>query len=870
MLKRGLIAGFIISLVLLASLVFAVSKGAGFNIREEYGVGEKLSGQVNVSLSNDLASSRFKAEYSKTGYSFTNYSNQTIKEILDNIGKSYTCSPLNCYDDYDLSSSEVEKTFILDNNEEKIVAFKFTGENVVFDSLGFDVEVENADSCKTPIKVDLLDDGIIDFYSGNMTDDFSCSSSSGCFDASQTADYAVLTETPYCEMIEAPVSSKFKIGAWVKKGSFEWYDGLLTMGLYSSDEGLLEECDLEEPSSTGNVKECEIEYTVPEEKDLFVCIRAAETTDYKIRIEDRGDVCGFAGDPGSQTDYTTDFYITLKTPKYGSTGEFDETSIDDIDGKIDSYISEVYNGNCTSGCKIPMRFIGGINDAGVKINSVLLAYTQDSLTRSDDKVYDASKIPLKISTGYTAINLDSLEIDIPKRTGNYDLELYLGDELIREDIVIVESFRVIIALLPEIATLKTPTTFRVLLEEGYNVSAYFWDFGDGTSILQTSTQEASHAYNNSGNYNVKVIGTVNGRNTTSIFNITIADARTSVNLTISNYKKRLVNFENSIRNLSAWEQTALKERINFVSVNNLLNILTQQYLSAGSDVQFIAILTNLSSVRIPSSIKITSQAEIPYVVDYNLIDTVKLSDLGAGTTASKEQIGGWQAGNVDTKLSYKTVKANYDGIVENLGALVKLRISPKQQKSIKNFLIVEGTSIFKENYGQQNITGGYGIVYNDLMTRELEFLNYNVAGLGDIKVYLSPEFSQLQGVIEIVCNSNRRCEPELGEDSSNCRSDCKPWATAFWIFLFIILLGVGGAAGLLWWYKRHYESYLYKEGTDLFNMMNFIRTAKKQGMERKKILDELRKQGWNTEQIGYAFMQVEGSIWAKLIGRKPY
>jgi len=871
MLKRGLIAGFVIGLVMLASLVFALSKGTGTDIQERYSIGEKLSGQVNISLSNDLASSKFRVEYSKTGYSTTKYSNKTIKEILDDIGRSYTCNPPRCCDDYSLSNEETEKTFTLNNNE-KTVAFKFSGANTAFKSLKFDVEITNPDNCNMPVMVDLFDDGAIDLYSVNMTDDFSCLSSSGCFDASQTTDYALIGEAPYCERIKVPVSSKFKLGAWIKKGNFEWYDGLLKIGLYSDEEGLLEECELEEDDITtsGRIAECEIEYSVNEEKELFVCIKAEEDTDYKIKTEDKGEVCGFAGEPGSQTDYTNDFYLTLKTPEYGSTGSFDETSFDDIDDKVREYINEVYDGNCSAGCKIPMRFIAKVNNVNVKINSILLSYMQGSLTRSSDRVYNADKTPLKLSVPYTMINLDSLMIDIPSRTGNYDLELYLGDNLIREDVVIVESLKAIVALFPTTATLKAPTTFRALVESRHNVSAYFWNFGDNTETIQTPTREATHTYNNSGAYSVRVTATINGRNTTSVFNVTVADARTSANLTLSNCKKKLADFENSIRNLTAWEQTALKERINFQNINNILNTLTQQYLSASSNIQFISILNNLSAIRIPSSIRITTQIEIPYVIDYNLIDVAKLSALGAGTTANKQQILGWQTSKADMKVSYKNVQADYDGVVENLGSLINLKVIPKQQESIKNFLVIEGTSAFKENYGQKNITGGYGIAYNDLMNREVEFFNYNVVGLRDIRAYLSPEFSQLEGAIELVCNSNGRCEPELGENSSNCRSDCKPWKTALLIFLFIILIGIGAAVGLLYWYKRNYENYLYKEKTDLFNMMNFIRTAKSQGIERKKIIEELRTQGWNTEQIGYAFMQVEGSIWARLIGKKPY
>ena len=60
------------------------------------------------------------------------------------------------------------------------------------------------------------------------------------------------------------------------------------------------------------------------------------------------------------------------------------------------------------------------------------------------------------------------------------------------------------------------------------------------------------------------------------------------------------------------------------------------------------------------------------------------------------------------------------------------------------------------------------------------------------------------------------------------------------------------------WYKRKYESHLFKNRNSLYNIVQYIRQAKSKGIEEKKIKANLKKAGWSLEQIRYATKKHEG------------
>jgi L-rhamnose mutarotase len=60
------------------------------------------------------------------------------------------------------------------------------------------------------------------------------------------------------------------------------------------------------------------------------------------------------------------------------------------------------------------------------------------------------------------------------------------------------------------------------------------------------------------------------------------------------------------------------------------------------------------------------------------------------------------------------------------------------------------------------------------------------------------------------------------------------------------------------WYKRNYESYLFKNKNDLFNLIHFMDNAEKQKITKEDMFKKLEEKGWNHEQIEYAYKKYKG------------
>ena len=62
---------------------------------------------------------------------------------------------------------------------------------------------------------------------------------------------------------------------------------------------------------------------------------------------------------------------------------------------------------------------------------------------------------------------------------------------------------------------------------------------------------------------------------------------------------------------------------------------------------------------------------------------------------------------------------------------------------------------------------------------------------------------------------------------------------------------------MMYWYKKKYESYLFKNKNDLYNIVNYVKNAKAKGKTNKEVLEALKKSGWSAEQIKYVMKKVK-------------
>src|SRR3989344_8550692 len=191
--KRGNIPIVLASILLptiFASLVsssLSVGNPAG-KIDKSYSSGDVLSGWINISLENEPVTSKIE--------SFG--SSMNILDFLDANYADYTCNPTNCQKAYSAINERTSASFSLSSGNSKTLALKFTGDFSLVEDISFNLQTNAAESCSSPLKIDFLNDGKIDWQYSEVGSDF-CQANYGCFNFSANTQEFITTTQPYCE-----------------------------------------------------------------------------------------------------------------------------------------------------------------------------------------------------------------------------------------------------------------------------------------------------------------------------------------------------------------------------------------------------------------------------------------------------------------------------------------------------------------------------------------------------------------------------------------------------------------------------------------------------------------------------------------------
>lgn len=855
MLKRGLIAAiFIILIVPLAAASFQL--GNNSNIDAVYASGAGIKGFLNISISNENAESMI----------LTNFQGgMKIKELLDKNQKIYSCNTKNCGYDYETSNAGETKSFSLVSGQEKVFSFILNGIVESIDGLSFNVNMNNEKSCTNPIAIDILDDNSSEFSSNNTGNDYSCTygNGMGCFSANENLQSFELRTTPYCEKINLTQSSKFILGAWVEKRNTAWQDGMLKMKLYRLDGEELRSCNLPMPSNPGSEIYCNISFFNDKINEYYVCIKAISATDYMTKGEGINS-CGFYGEPPKNEAH--DYYIFAKGAKFESAGNIfinqQKYEAYGNSGSLASYLEDYLpeGKNCSLSCKLPLKISANSNINGEVFNLSLRYSTSIGSVPAENRIYDAFKKSPKISAGFNMLDLSKTNMTMPTSLGNHTLILYFNNTEIMRKNITIENVPIMNFLFPVKTSAAVLTKFQVNVSSTRNITSYKWNFGDNTTEENTPVPFVSHVYKNISTYLLSIEASDSvGFKTSKTFTISVVSPRENVNSTLVEYYARISNISSKL-NYPAWIE--IKKRVDADSLKDELISLQRRYNAASSENDYVIIMTNLSGMSIPYDIK-EEKGEIPFFIDYRQADVARLKEIGAGNYGTEEKtkkaIGMWLDSKIEMKLEFTIARAYYADRIENLAGIFNLKITSKEDKDKKLYFIIDKTNVkFKEQANKTENNGNTEIIFDDIASRNIEFSLHN-SEIDSFKIALSPQFSELPEMPETgVCNSNKICESELGENWKNCKNDCKPTILIIILVGAVILLGIVAYLFLQWWYKVKYETHLFKKRADVFNLVNFITNAKNQGISENEIKASLKKSGWNSEQINYVARKMQG------------
>ncbi len=828
-----------------------------------YGPSQAISGWVNISLKDEPTNSLL------TGFdSFIE-----LKEFLDKNDASYSCSPNDCTTSYSSSGTGgSSKTFSLAGIEEKVLGIKLTGDITGINSLSFDIATDAGKSCLHPIKINVLDDELIDWKANAVSTDFSCilSNNYGCWDEEDyiSGQEFLITDSQYCEKINllAPAKS-FEIGAEIIEAGGGNVDFRIELNAGINSE----EC-IASASSGGKIS-CSIEFDEALEENVQseVCVSVDTSADngkYQIKYEDVFP-CGSAGNQ----EY--DFPIFVKPGKYDAVTDFtfNQNLINDGDTGINladeiwDYVSFKYSGNCDPECIVPIKFYAGISQTNTISNLNLIYEKGGSL--SETKIYEVIETPALISSDFQKLNLEKGGFLTSDDYGDEEFRLELDGEKIFDENIEVKPVPGIKTITPNIVPALVNVVFSVILEDSGPNLTYSWDFGDGSDEETSETNTIKHKYSAIGSYDMIVKVSNKYGESSKTFQLSVISPKDSIDDVLTRYEQDLENLKTQLNNLPAWIKEEIEKRFDLDNLNSSVNIQKKNYEDATEDEDYVEIMSSLLDLKIPYKLDVSQLINpINFFLNEEQLNLEVLENLGAGKAdESKDKyhnaVNNWIQQNLEVSLESKTYSFYYrDSKIEHLVSYVKIVLTPKEDLE-EVYLIVNGNpekinfkDIETKDFGEIS----EAVVFSELTeTKTIEFLYPGIINIGNFPIYISPELKYLNtGIISGVCNSNKKCEKALGENYKNCRIDCKPlgW-TIFWLFALLFSTFIVYIV-LQEWYKRHYESKLFHSKNQLFNLINFMSNALNQGLKKADVFNRLKPLGWVKEQLTYSWKKLHG------------
>jgi len=330
----------------------------------------------------------------------------------------------------------------------------------------------------------------------------------------------------------------------------------------------------------------------------------------------------------------------------------------------------------------------------IQIKNISIEYLTQITNTANNKVYDTSASEPKISSGFLILNLDNSNLSVPSAFGNSTITLTLGGNTIFQQKIYVASMPVINSVFPLSVAAGIDAKFTASVSSGNkSIVKYFWNF-DGDEIETTA---------NYTNYKIDTLGehtltlTVQdeaGLNSSKEFVILAGNPKNIANSTLSDYRKRINNITRQIENYPSWYKKKIEDNVNIVDLDSQLKSLERKFDIASSDEDYAEIMSNLSEMDVPKSIKNSAVSSFQLLLDKENINPADLETMGAGTFDSeneesyKEAVVRWYYENVKINVDYSYVYLYYENRVETILSYFKINIAPNSEKDIENYLII--------------------------------------------------------------------------------------------------------------------------------------------------------------------------------------
>lgn len=835
--RRAIFILFVLG-VLLSGNVLASFVAKNGSVDTKYSTGDTIRGRVNMSFDNEPASSKFTSNFE---------GNITLLDLLRKSGfvegEDFDCSLTGCGEQYTKDTSI--SSFDISGN--KTVGFALSGANIEnIESIKLHVQSSAGPSCLNQLTVDFLGNGEGEIINTKHTTSLCGVKSYGCFQQENSPTYAEISTTPYCEKMTFPTAAGFSVGARIKDSTSGTAD--LIMSVYDTDGVFIGSCTLPKNSQSEEDLSCTLDISFPEQKDVMVCVKAKSSgAHYSIPAETKNP-CGNTN-PASKT-FTRDFQIFSQPLQFDSVDfNINDSTFASVYGLrlsdfVYDYVDEKYAGNCENECVIPITFEG--DQQTINVDDASLRYMSDGALLNSETLYTLQKENAKIDSVFHVLDLGKAGFTIPLNSTEKKFKLMLGAKNVFEQTInITKGFTFDIT--PKFVALGQNVLFTASSNESLKESR--WEFGDGSNVFVSTSNQASHRYLAEGTYDLQVtLEKKDGTQSTRTFTITVGEAKESANATLVSYRNRLGVVDKTLRTYPLWMQEAIDGVLDTDTINSTLVSLQDQYDGATTDEDYAVVMRSLIDLDVPYNITTTRKASLPLAFGFDALDTRYIEEISGkeveDADALKAGIISWFNEYYTATVDFASLAAPSDSGSSALGTQFTIRVNP-QKTGPSSYLILgyssEGIK-FKQDYGQKELTGGTYIPISGAGTYEF-FVTSDIAP-EELGAYIAPNVDSI-GDFETI-------EPYVPE---------KPvfrWGFFFTWLIIILACGLVVYIALQEWYKRNYERSLFKQDTELYNIINFIYNARRAGAEDSTIKSRLKENKWNGEQISYAFKKIDG------------
>ena len=826
------------------SFISASVEVHNYSVENFYSSGNTVKGEINLTVAGE------------------NYDEEIVSNRGDDIlfgdfltlnGADFECVPSDCSNGYEYSEEQVRKIFNILSPRNKDFGFVLIGGDIVLDDLSFNIESNFEESSSIPLVIDFFENEIWEFtqFSKSFKDE-----NWGCYNSSSGVEGVPIGTSFYCEMVFIPNSGTLQVGAKVGGSG----SGELKMKVYPEDGmGDPWECSFN-PSSEEGCTVLPIYGDIFHEGNYQVCVGADSSTGYNIYTENNNDNCGFVYNSGASS--IKDYSVFVRANKYANASSLDADDFDyeDIVDAANLFIQEKYEGNCSDGCVLPISFSG--MDQDVLFFDIRLTYTDYLENRNPlNEIYDLDVIPAAVDfNGVLDLGLLGFVVD---EFGEFIVSL--GDEVFFSENFKISSAPTISSVFPLDPPFAVPVRFYANIDSAENKTLkYEWNFGDNKT-LKTQVPYVSHSYEFLGNYTLSLKIDAGGdlvNEKSFVINTVSPDVAIVTNLAFK--RKGLQDVENVLAAIPDWYKEKMLSITDVDALTDYLDRIEKSWNNSDDEESLKNVAQELFALDTPIIVAINT-VNSPYLMtslaDINIEPVEGISGI-SGSSDNKDYVNPillWQNDKIKASYIEKELVVVYSN--GNQDSVMRVYdIDVTSMSSDKSYFVINrpfSELVFGEDVGASKVRD-YTVVTLD--AGKQDNLKFYYEGTEPTSFFVSPKLSSLVIAADIdqSCNYNLVCEKENGETYKNCRTDCKPKILAIFYFVigFFILLFV--YTGLQIWYKKRYENYLFKDASQLYNLLMYISNARARGMNDLRIRAELKSRGWSSERVNYVMKKSRG------------